>query len=93
MRNILASGAIWLVFSVPAMAQEAPPKLDEKGFAADYKALLKKHPGATYRFHLFDERDVKGGRSPRCAANCDWHPDVGVCTCPPVHTDMPRIWE
>lgn len=90
---VLLALATGVALSTAAMAQEKVPELDEKAFAADYRALLKKHPGATYRFHLFDERDAKGGRSPRCAVGCHWHPEVGVCSCPPPMGEVIRLWE
>ena len=82
-----------LALTMPALAQDKAATVDERAFAADYKALLKKHPGASYRFHLFDEGEAKPGRSPRCAVGCDWYSDVGICACRPPHGKPIRIWE
>jgi hypothetical protein len=92
-RKALAVAALAFAFAVPAFAADNISMDDARAFATEYKALLKKYPGATYRFHMFDERDVKADRSPRCAANCSWHPEVGLCTCPPAHQEHERIWE
>jgi hypothetical protein len=82
LKRLCALTAVTLALAMPALAQDKAATVDERAFAADYKALLKKHPGATYRFHLFDEGEAKPGPSPRCGSPCEWTDEVGVCSCP-----------
>ena len=91
LKRLCALTAVTLALAMPALAQDKT--VDEKAFAADYKALLKKHPGAIYRFHLFDEGEAKPGPSPRCGSPCEWTTEPGVCSCPRPGGQMQRIWE
>ena len=93
LKRLCALAAVTLALTMPALAQDKAATVDEKAFAADYKALLKKHPGAAYRFHLFDEGEAKPGPSPRCGSPCEWTDEVGVCSCPRPGGKMQRIWE
>ena len=93
LKRLCALTVITLALAMPALAQDKAATVDEKAFAADYKALLKKHPGATYRFHLFDEGEAKPGPSPRCGPPCDWYSQGGICACPGGSGTMDRIWE
>jgi hypothetical protein len=88
-KSTFAAIVVCLSLAAPSFADDKSSKLDEKAFAADYKALIKKFPGAQYRFHLFDTGEAKPGPDPRCRPDC-WFADVGVCYCFPPHKEL---WE
>lgn len=94
LKRLFALAVICGALASPTMAQEKAGALDERAFAAEYKALVKKHPGANTRFRLFDHGNEKLAPKPRCEGNlCTWYPEVGVCECSEGGGHEKRLWE